>query len=75
MTRLWCLFALTPKTAEGIAVFLQYEEVSEWVVLGRAHDGENLETGPQRRRIGSHCGGDRFICGGRFAANDGLLPV
>jgi hypothetical protein len=26
--------------------FFQYEEVSEWVVLGRAPGGENLETGP-----------------------------
>lgn len=62
-----------PKAAEGTAAFRQCEEVR--VILGRAPDGQNLETGPRRWRIGSHNGGDRFICGGSFAANEDQLPA
>ncbi len=62
-----------PNAAEGTAAFRQCEEVR--VILGRAPDGQNLETGPRRWRIGSHNGGDRFICGGSFAANEEQLPA
>ena len=61
--------------AEGTAAFRQCEDVSEQVILGRAPDGQNLETGPRRWRIGSHNGGYRFICGGSFAADEMQFPV
>lgn len=65
---------LPAKAAEGIAAFRRCEDVSEQVILGRASDGQNLETGPRRWRIGGHNGGDGFVCGGSFAADEQPLP-
>jgi len=63
------------KAAEGTAAFSSMRRSKRVGNSGRAPDGQNLETGPRRWRIGSHNGGDRFICGGSFAANEEQLPV
>ena len=72
MVRLWCLVAPPQRRPRELRLFVNAKTSASRSLRDEHPTGG---TGPRRRRIGSHSGDGRFMCGGSFAAHEQPLPI